>query len=146
MTEKWIYFDMDGTVANLYDVPAWLDMLIAEDPTPYRIAAPMLNMNVLARKLNKLQKMGFHIGIISWLSKNGTEEYNVKVTAAKRTWLNKHLHSVKWDAIHIVPYGRNKWEVCGAGILFDDEQKNRDTWQEESYEPEQIMKVLNALG
>lgn len=29
-----IWFDMDGTIADLYGVDGWLEMLIAEDPTP----------------------------------------------------------------------------------------------------------------
>ena len=142
---KWIYFDMDGTLNRFYEVENWLPMLRAEDPTPYKVAVPMHNMNQLARTLNRLQKMGFQIGIISWLSKCPSPAYDQKVTAAKLFWLNKHLHSVKWDAIHIVPYGRTKWEVCGAGILFDDEEQNRNAWQGESYTPENIMKVLREL-
>lgn len=31
---KKIYFDMDGTIANLYAVEGWLPMLRAYDPTP----------------------------------------------------------------------------------------------------------------
>ena len=56
---KTIWFDMDGTIANLYGVEGWLDMLIASDPTPYKLAAPLVNMNTLARKLNKLQRRHF---------------------------------------------------------------------------------------
>ena len=33
---KAIYIDMDGTIASLYGVQGWLDMLIAEDPHPLR--------------------------------------------------------------------------------------------------------------
>ena len=145
MTNKWIYFDLDGTLAGLYDVPNWLPMLIASDPTPYKLAAPLVNMNVLARKLNKLQRAGYKIGIISWLSKDATPEYDEVVTAAKMAWLNKHLHSVKWDAVNIVAYGHNKWEICGEGILFDDEDKNRNTWGDEAYHPSIMMEVLSSL-
>ena len=52
---KAIYFDMDGTIANLYGVNNWLDMIIAKDETPYRIAEPMVRMNVLARVLKELK-------------------------------------------------------------------------------------------
>ena len=143
---KWIYFDMDGTLNRFYEVEGWLDMLIASDPTPYKLAAPLVNMNILARKLNKLQRAGYKIGIISWLSKSSTPEYDEAVTAAKLWWLRKHLNSVSWDAIHIVSYGRNKWEVCGEGILFDDEAPNRDSWGGEAYHPDMIMKILSSLA
>jgi hypothetical protein len=47
-------------------------------------------MNRLARKLNALQRAGYKVGIISWLSKSGTVEYKEVVTVAKRQWLAKH--------------------------------------------------------
>ena len=143
---KWIYFDMDGTLNRFYEVEGWLDMLIASDPAPYKLAAPLVNMNVLAHKLNKLQRAGYKIGIISWLSKNSTPEYDEAVTAAKLWWLRKHLNSVRWDAINIVAYGRNKWDVCGEGILFDDEKPNRDNWGGKAYHPDMIMEILSSLA
>ena len=69
-----INFDMDGTIADLYGVENWLDYLIAEDTTPYAVAEPLLRLCTLARMLNKLQKNGYEIAVISWLSKTGTEE------------------------------------------------------------------------
>lgn len=125
----WFWFDMDGTIANLYAVENWLAKLEAEDASPYREAAPLLNLSALARQLNKLRLKGYSIGIISWTSKAGTTEYNEAVKLAKLAWLEKHLPSVKWDAINIVPYGTNKWEVAGrTGVLFDDELKNLQSW------------------
>ena len=100
---KAIYFDMDGTLANFYGVPNWLECLGANDPTPYKVARPLVNMNTLARLLNRLQANGWHIGIISWLSKSGTDEFNATVTATKKAWLDRHLHSVHWDEVVIVP-------------------------------------------
>lgn len=145
MTNKWIYFDLDGTLAGLYDVPNWLPMLINSDPTPYKLAAPLVNMNTLARKLNKLQRAGYKIGVISWLSKTSTPEYDKAVTSAKLWWLNKHLTSVKWDTIKIVAYGTSKIAECGGGILFDDEDRNRNEWGEDAYHPDMIMKILSSL-
>lgn len=142
---KWIYFDMDGTLNRFYEVEGWLDMLIAADPTPYKLAAPRVNMNVLARKLNKLQQEGYKIGVISWLSKTSTPEYDEAVTAAKLWWLNKHLTSVKWDTIKIVAYGTSKIDECGGGILFDDEDKNRNEWGQDAYHPDMIMEILSSL-
>ena len=80
---KSIYFDMDGTIANLYAVLNWLPMLRAEDTTPYTLAKPLIKMNILARLLNALKKDGWTIGVVSWTAKNGTEEYNERVAKAK---------------------------------------------------------------
>lgn len=145
MTNKWIYFDLDGTLAGLYDVPNWLPMLINSDPTPYKLAAPLVNMNILARKLNKLQRAGYKIGVISWLSKNSTTDYDEKVKAAKLGWLAKHLPSVRWNEVKIVAYGTSKITECGGGLLFDDEDKNRNEWGEGAYHPNMIMKILSSL-
>lgn len=142
---KWIWLDCDGTIADLYGVENWLNMLRASDPAPYKLAKPLVNMNQLARKLNRLQRAGYKLGIISWLSKTSTPEYDEAVTAAKLWWLKKHLASVHFDTINIVSYGVNKWEVCGAGILFDDEERNRNAWKNEAYHPDMMMDVLTML-
>lgn len=141
-----IWFDMDGCIADLYGVPNWLEYLINSDPLPYKAAKPLINMNSLARLLNRLQAKGYYIGIVSWLSKNGTESYNEAVTNAKLAWLNKHLHSVHWDEIVIVPYGTPKHEAVSIeGILFDDEERNRTNWTGIAYDVENIIEILKGL-
>ena len=142
-----IYFDMDGTIANLYGVNGWLDMIINRDATPYKIAEPMVRMNVLARVLNNLTRKGYTIGIVSWLAKNSTTEYDEMVTKAKIEWLKKHLKSVEFKEIHIVPYGTPKHEVVKDknGILFDDEKHNRESWGEGAYSEKEIFEVLKGL-
>ena len=139
--------DMDGTLANLYKVNGWLADLQAENTRPYEIAEVMLNMNSLARVLNRLQKNGYEIGIISWLSKCGSDSYKEEIEIAKRAWLKKHLASVKFDFIEIVDYGTDKNIVCGSAsdILFDDEIGNRENWKGVAYDVENILEVLKAL-
>lgn len=144
MTNK-IWFDMDGTIADLYGVENWLPMLINSDPTPYAVAAPLVHLATLARMLNRAQAQGYEIGVISWLSKSSTPDYDEKVKAAKLAWLARHLPSVKWDAVLIVAYGTNKLAATGGGILFDDEDKNRATWGEGAHTPDEIFKVLSSL-
>ena len=142
-----IWWDMDGTIANLYAVENWLPMLRAEDTTPYVEAEVMWNMSQLARLMNQVQKLGYKLGIISWTSKGGSASYNEAVKQAKLAWLNKHLASVSWDSICVVSYGTPKSLVMDTedDILFDDEEPNRDAWLGEAYEPEMMIKVLKAL-
>ena len=144
---KAIYFDMDGTIANFYGVEGWLECLDKHDPTPYKVAKPLINMNRLARLLNRLQADGWHIGIVSWLSKTGTNDFNDKVAATKELWLRRHLHSVHWDEIVIVPYGVPKHEMVrfANGILFDDECRNRENWIGTAYDVDCIIEVLKGL-
>ena len=142
-----IWWDMDGTIANLYAVKNWLPMLHAEDTTPYVEAEVMWNMSQLARLMNQVQKLGYKLGIISWTSKGGSASYNKAVAEAKASWLKLHLASVNFDHVSIVSYGTPKSLVMETedDILFDDEEQNRDNWLGEAYEPEMMMKVLKAL-
>ena len=141
-----IYFDMDGTIADLYSRPDWLKLLRAENPAPYSEAAPLVNMSLLARYINRAQAKGHKVGIISWLSKAPSPHYDAKVTVAKHNWLQKHLPSVSFDEIIIVPYGTPKSEtVANADILFDDEERNRLEWGEGAHTPEEIFSVLKTL-
>lgn len=141
-----LYFDMDGTIANLYGVDGWLDYLIAEDATPYLIAEPLINLSLFARYLNQLQRLGINIGIVSWLAKNSNDEYDALVTEAKQKWLRNHLKSVEWDEIHIVKYGTPKQTVVNdIGFLFDDEAPNREKWDKRySYDEKEILETLKS--
>lgn len=142
-----IFFDMDGTIADLYGVENWLDYLIASDTLPYAIAKPLLKLNSLARILNRLQREGYRIGVISWLSKSGTEEYNNAVTETKKNWLKKHLASVHFDEINIVKYGTPKQMFAKTenDILFDDEEKNRNNWTGKAFDVNAIIEILKGM-
>lgn len=144
---KTINFDMDGTFVNLYGVENWLEYLINEDTTPYEIAKPLFNMSLFARYLNRLQQNGWEIAIVTWLSKNATDDYNMRVAKAKREWLNKHLPSVEWDRVTILEYGTPKQIYCDyeGDILFDDELNNRANWNGVAFDVENIIEVLKTL-
>lgn len=122
-----INFDMDGTIADLFGVPNWLPRLRDYDPTPYLEAETMVNMSRLARYINRARAKGIEVNIISWLSKDTNPHYDLEVIKAKRQWLNKHLPSVKFDHIYIVPYGVKKSlfvpKAEGVNLLIDDDKK-----------------------
>lgn len=142
-----IFFDMDGTIADLYGVENWLDYLIASDALPYEIAKPLIRLNALARVLNRLQKQGYKVGVISWLAKNSDIDYDEKVTRAKKEWLKKHLASVNFDEIHIVKYGTPKQTFAKTenDILFDDEEKNRNDWTGKAFDVNEIIEILKGM-
>jgi hypothetical protein len=130
---KMICFDMDGTIADLYGVENWLDMLRNYNPTPYEVAKPMWNMAELADLLHKAQTAGVEIRIITWLSKDSTAEYDDAVRVAKRNWLAEH--NFPFDHFHGVRYGATKADsvrrYLGEGetaILIDDNAKVRQGW------------------
>lgn len=144
ITEKTIYLDCDGTWIDLYGVEGWLEMLQAYDPAPYELAKPLVNLSLLARTIHQLQNAGYKVGIISWLSKCSTEDYDRAVTQAKLNWFKKHIPSVIWDEIHIVPYGTPKSE-CGCGILFDDEERNRKEWNGIAFDEKDLIANLKMI-
>ena len=146
---KSITFDMDGTIADLYSVDNWLPQIINGDSAPYREARPLVNMSKLARHLNKLQKDGYKLCIVSWGCKNSSKNFLQDTQAVKKQWLARHLKSVHWDSIEIVPYGTPKSTVCpyynNEAVLFDDEEKNRTEWGDTAFPETQIFEVLKNL-
>lgn len=142
-----IWFDMDGTIADLYGVNGWLEMLTAQDATPYAIAKPLVNLSVLARLMHKAQRNGFEICIVSALAKNSTADYDEKVKTAKMEWLKKHLASVDFDEIRFVPYTFTKNDVnSGNDILFDDEDRHLTAWTGKAIPASEILSTLRAIA
>lgn len=127
---KMICFDMDGTIANLYSVPHWLDKLRAEDSSPYSDATPMWNMKELRKVLLLLTSEGWEVRVISWLSKDSSESYKNEVRKAKLEWLEKY--DFPYRRCHLVAYGTTKADCvrrwASPAILVDDNEKVRNGW------------------
>ena len=141
-----IWFDMDGTLADLYGVDNWLEMLINFDPTPYAEARPLVNLSLLARLMNRVQRNGFEICIITALSKDSTAEYDEAVIKAKKMWLGHHLKSVQFDEIRFVPYWFTKNDVnSGEDILFDDEARHLEAWTGRACPADEMIETLKSL-
>lgn len=133
MNVKMICFDMDGTIADLYAVENWLEMLKAYDAKPYEIAQPMWDMVELNMVLAELKANGYEIAIITWLSKDSTAEYDNAVRLAKRQWLEDM--GFEYDYFHGVKYGTTKANTVRRymdgyenAILIDDNDKVRNGW------------------
>lgn len=146
---KKIYFDMDGTIADFYGVDGWLDSILKRETKPYREAKPLINMRSFGKAIKRLQKIGYSVGIISWLAKGSTQEYDVRVQKTKIKWLQRHLGSIQFDEIHIVEYGTPKY-MFGDGILFDDEEHNRKEWscrnsENLAFDVNNILDILKAI-
>lgn len=127
---KILVFDMDGTIADLYNVENWLDEIRAENPAPYADAEPLYDMTVLNAVLDVFRMIGWKIVVTSWLAKGSTAEYDEKVKRAKTEWLNKG--GFPYDEIHIVPYGTPKTACTknygGYQVLVDDNADVRAEW------------------
>ena len=127
---KMICFEMDGTIADFYSVPNWLDKLRAEDSSPYSDAAPMWDMEELRKILLLLIGEGWEVRVISWLSKDSSESYKDRVRKAKLEWLAKY--DFPYRRCHLVAYGTTKADCvrrwASPAILVDDNKKVRNGW------------------
>lgn len=123
-----IYLDMDGTIADLYGVPNWLEYLEANSAIPYRIADPLCNMSELARLLTALQKHNYEIGVITWGSRGAGKVYSRNINRQKRDWLKRYgLWEIVSRNYNYLDYGTNKSSVFGKYgavpvTLIDDDK------------------------
>lgn len=141
-----IWLDMDGTIADLYSVEGWLKDLESHNERPYREAKPLVRMCVLARLLNKAQKNGYEICVVTALAKNSNSEYDARVIEAKKTWLKTHLKSVEFNEVKFVPYTFTKNNVnSGNDILFDDEERHLTAWTGTAIHATEILNTLKSL-
>lgn len=149
MEKKILCLDLDGTIADFYGVEGWLEDLEAERMRPYLEAEPLYDMARLREILLALSAQGWEIRIISWLSKNSSEQYKTAVRIAKRVWLNKY--NLPLDVIHLVQYGTTKADCVrragGTAVLVDDNSKIRDGWHlGETIDPtENLLEKLEEL-
>ena len=127
---KTLVFDMDGTIANFYGVPNWLEDIRNENPRPYIVAKPLYDMETLGYILEILKAQGWRVVVTSWLAKESTKEYDEMVRRAKREWLARYQFPV--DEIHLVKYGTTKAnctrKLGGYQILVDDNETVRKGW------------------
>ena len=139
-----IYFDMDGTIADFYSVPHWLDHLDAQRTTPYELAKPMVHPSMFTLVVWAMQRKGYRIAILSALSRTGDADFHARIKTAKSEWLKKNYPLIQWDEIIYVPYGSNKNEYAtdAVKVLFDDEERNRSEWCGSAYTPDKILSVL----
>ena len=131
---KAIYFDMDGTITDLYHVPDWENKLNNCDVSPYVDAMPLVDMDKLNSILDKFIAIGYIVGVISWCAMHGTKEYNRETRKAKKAWIKNNLPCV--SEFHVVKYGTNKHTIANirGSILVDDNAQVRRAWEQYSEE------------
>lgn len=104
-----VCLDMDGTIADLYGYPDWLEHIQNEDTTPYRECKPLGDI----QKLNAVLKtLNAAVQIISWNAKDATAKYRGNVRGAKCDWL--YRNGLETDMVNVYYYGADK-----AALAFD---------------------------
>ena len=127
--DRVVYFDMDGTIADLYGVEGWLTHLESYSAYPYAEAADIFEPEEICAFIDNVRSAGWKVGIISWLAKGSNHSYDNAVISAKQEWINERLPLL--DEIIFAPYGTPKHKLTPAmeAILFDDEVDNRMSWE-----------------
>lgn len=129
-----VYFDMDGTLADLYSVHDVFHRLDNNDASVYYEAAPIPKY---VEMLKEFKRMGYRVGIITAGSRfpPGTPDdvkavMNVETEKAKLAWLDKEQLSGFVDTFQFIPYGVSKYDVAEdkTAILVDDEDKVLNKW------------------
>ena len=127
---KFLVFDMDGTIADLYGVENWLEDLRSENARPYEVAKAIYDKVVLNEILEMLKAQGWRIVVTTWLAKDSTEYYKNLVRQAKLQWLAEQ--EFPFDEIHLVAYGTTKAnctrKLGGFQVLVDDNEQVRNGW------------------
>ena len=144
---KAIYFDMDGTIADLYGYENWLNLLREENTTPYEECGVLVDIEELRQVLNEFLKMGITLGIISWGAMNGSREYCKRTRKAKIDWCEKYFPNV-FTEYHVVKYGTPKHYVrkIKDSILVDDNKDVRNAWRGETIDAtKDIVGLLRTL-
>lgn len=140
-----IYFDMDGTIANLYSVNNWCFKITHNDATPYQQAKPLINLKKLSNIIKSFQALGVVVGVISWSAKGATAEFTREVKKAKKKWCNDF--GLCFDEFHVVKYGTKKQSVAKIknAVLVDDSLEVLESWKGTTIDAYNSRTLINQL-
>lgn len=118
-----IFFDLDGTIADLYGFNDWLTCLQNEQTTPCAEAGLLVDGEQFRNFLAAGKAAGVLFGIISWGAKNASKDYQKAIRRAKIAWLKKNDLLEFFNELHVVGYSTPKNRVAKnrTGVLIDDE-------------------------
>jgi 5'(3')-deoxyribonucleotidase len=117
-----IYFDLDGTVYDLYAVEDWDYKLRHSDTSVFTDGKTMTDMVELGKRL-----VDREVAVITWLPKESTKEYRDACTQVKVDWVHVNMPYVK--EIHVLEYGTPKHSIGSIeDILVDDNAKVLEDW------------------
>ena len=148
---KSIWFDMDGTIAELYKVEGWLEALRSNDWSVYSNCAPRHNYQRINAAIEALVEQGWHVGVITWASKGISWGKDLReIAEIKNNWLRNFFPALADENFACIPYGYSKAdyleEMAGAydvSYLVDDNKEVRQEWRSHSCEYVKF-KTINA--
>lgn len=128
---KKIYFDLDGTVYNLYSVENWLEKLRNEQENVFSEGNFMCDYSEFIERIHFLLDYGYSFGIITWLPMQASPEYEEICRQEKVEWIKKYLPFV--TEVNICSYGIPKQNCIQKRAkemwLIDDNAEVCKMWQ-----------------
>ena len=143
---KAVYFDMDGTIADLYGYNNWLSLLRAESTIPYEMCGVLVDLEEMREVLDEFIAAGVTVGVISWGAMGGSREYCKRTRKAKKDWCDYYFPNV-FSEFHVVKYGTPKHYVRKEkdSILVDDNADVRNAWKGETVDATNAKEMIAAL-
>lgn len=132
-----IFFDLDGTLFDLYGKSEWLERLQNEDPTVFEgdgmtkgflSSIDLVNLFEVA---NMLAEKGVQFEVITWLPMGASPEYEFACDLIKRKWVKENLPFI--TKVTCLSYGipkQNGIEKRAAQMfLVDDNEEICKMWE-----------------
>lgn len=147
-----IYFDLDGTLFDLYGKKDWLYQIENEISGVFKgHFLPYINVAELNKTVEKLLVKGVTFGVISWLPWQISTEYEEICRTEKIEWVNKNLPFV--SEINCISYGIPKQKAIqkrtSTMYLIDDNAQICNAWntsyQRKSVKVDKDFNVVDAL-
>lgn len=123
---KIVYFDMDGTLADLYGVTNVFKRLDALDANVYSEAKPI---DTYINMLKEFKNMGYKVIILSCLGMISDKQFDKDTIHNKGLWLDKYVGKQYIDERIYIPNTKHKEQYINEyGILVDDDDKVLMNW------------------
>lgn len=123
---KLVYFDMDGTISDLYGVSNIFNRLDSLDASVYYEAKPI---NKYIDMLKEFHNMGYKVIILSCLGMISEKQFDIDTINNKNRWLDEYVGDKYIDERIYLPYTKHKEQyITEYGILVDDDDKVLMNW------------------
>lgn len=103
-----IWFDLDGTLYELYKIPNWLERLEAKDWSVFTDGKPRKHHERIREAIKALQAKGWTVGCITWGSRGIPKGKDLQeIAEKKKEFLAKYFPELL-ENFCCLPYGDSK--------------------------------------
>lgn len=127
-----IFFDLDGTLFDLYGKKNWLEMLQNENPSAFEgDMLPEIDPIELYKATSALAERGVIMEVITWLPMGASPEYETACDLVKKQWVKDNLPFI--SKVTSLSYGVPKQngieKRAERMFLIDDNAEICEMWE-----------------